>query len=247
MIVELDGRAVSADAARVLALGSYGHFTAMQVRNGATRGLARHIIRLDAANRELFDVPLDGDRVRTQIRHALGDRTDASVRVYVFGAEAGVSLLVTVREPAQPPDRPQLLRSVPYQRPVAHIKHLGGFAQDYHRRRAHRDGFDEVLLTGSDGVVSEGGITNVGFLAGSSVVWPDAPALQGITMQLLQRAVPSRKVTVRLGDLAGFDGAFVCNSRGVAPVARIDDLTLPASDLVPKLIEVYGSTAWDPI
>ena len=91
MTAELDGRPVDADAARVLALGSYGHFTAMQVRNGATRGLALHLARLDAANRELFDLSLDGDRVRARIRHALGDRTDASVRVYVFGADAGVS------------------------------------------------------------------------------------------------------------------------------------------------------------
>jgi len=245
MTAELDGRPVDADAARVLALGSYGHFTAMQVRNGATRGLALHLARLDAANRELFDLSLDGDRVRARIRHALGDRTDASVRVYVFGADAGVSLLVTVREPAAPPDRPQLLQSVPYQRPVAHIKHLGSFAQDYHRRRAQRDGFDEVLLTGPDGVVSEGGITNVGFLAGSTVVWPDAPALQGITMQLLQRAVPFRRAPVRLGDLAGFDGAFVCNSRGVAAVARIDDVPLPVPEFVATLADVYASTAWD--
>src|SRR5439155_58135 len=130
---------------------------------------------------------------------------------------------------------------------AARVLALGSFAQDYHRRRAQRDGFDEVLLTGPDGVVSEGGITNVGFLAGSTVVWPDAPALQGITMQLLQRAVPFRRAPVRLGDLAGFDGAFVSNSHGVAPVARIDDVTLPASEIVPKLIEVYRSTAWDTI
>ena len=42
------------------ALGSYGHFTAMQVRAGATRGLPLHLARLDAANRELFGVPLAG-------------------------------------------------------------------------------------------------------------------------------------------------------------------------------------------
>ncbi|MEV0499915.1 hypothetical protein AB0I84_20260, partial [Streptomyces spectabilis] len=30
----------------------------------------------------------------------------------------------------------QSLKSVPYVRPVAHLKHLGGFGQTYHRREA---------------------------------------------------------------------------------------------------------------
>ena len=65
------------------ALGSYGHFTAMQVRAGATRGLPLHLARLDAANRELFGVPLAG-------------QADASVRVYVYGTR----LLVDISDSA---------------------------------------------------------------------------------------------------------------------------------------------------
>ena len=66
-----------------------------------------------------------------------------------------------------------------------------------------RNGFDDALLTGSEGAVSESAIANIGFFDGSGVVWPDAPLLHGITMQLLERAlpelgVPSRRAPVRV-------------------------------------------------
>jgi hypothetical protein len=55
--VEIDGRAVSDAQFRHLALNSYGHFTAMQMR-----GLGRHLARLTAANHEMFGVAPDPDR-----------------------------------------------------------------------------------------------------------------------------------------------------------------------------------------
>ena len=48
--MEIDGN-VPADAQlRALALGGYGHFTAMQVRGRRVRGLDLHLSRLAAAN-----------------------------------------------------------------------------------------------------------------------------------------------------------------------------------------------------
>ena len=73
MIVEIDGAPASAEAWRDLALEHYGHFTAMQVRAGRTRGLDLHLRRLDAASRELFGQPLPASLVRDRIRHALRD------------------------------------------------------------------------------------------------------------------------------------------------------------------------------
>ena len=61
--MEIDGRPASPDAWHILDLG-YGHFTAMQVRGGRTRGLDLHLARLDAANREMFGQPLDAERCR---------------------------------------------------------------------------------------------------------------------------------------------------------------------------------------
>jgi branched-subunit amino acid aminotransferase/4-amino-4-deoxychorismate lyase len=244
---ELNGRTVDPEAAH-LALGSHAHFTAMQVRAGATRGLAYHLARLDCANRELFGVPVDADRTRELIRHALAGQADASVRVYIYGT--GESILVTVRDPAGPPDSPQRLRSVPYLRPLAHLKYLGGFGYDDHRRRARQDGFDDVLLTGPDGAVAEGGISNVAVLAGSTVVWPDAPHLRGITMQILEagladRGLPVRHAPVRLTDLAGFDGMVVTNSHGVAAVDRVDDLPVPVPpEFLKPLVDIYEAAPW---
>ncbi len=53
-------------------VSAYGHFTAMQVRNGKARGVALHMRRLEAANREAFGVGLDGERVRALVRHLRG-------------------------------------------------------------------------------------------------------------------------------------------------------------------------------
>jgi len=84
-------------------------------------------------------------------------------------------------------------------------------------------------------------------------VWPDAPCLHGITMQLLESALGgaglgSRRAPVYLADLASFGGAVITNSRGVAPVGRIDDLVLPVDPgLVKAVTQVYRDIPWDVI
>lgn len=40
---------------------------------------------------------------------------------------------------------------------------------------ARGNGFDEALFVGPGGVVSKGSITNIGFIHGDAIVWPDAP------------------------------------------------------------------------
>jgi branched-subunit amino acid aminotransferase/4-amino-4-deoxychorismate lyase len=157
----------------------------MQVRARRTRGLALHLARLEAANRELFEAELDGKRVRELIRHALRDVEDASVRVYAFESDDEPTIMVTVKQPGGV-STPQRLQSVRYQRPDAHLKHLAT-GQAFYSRLARRNGFDDALLTTSDGFISESSIANIGFFHGSGVVWPAAPFLHGITMQLLER------------------------------------------------------------
>jgi branched-subunit amino acid aminotransferase/4-amino-4-deoxychorismate lyase len=249
------------------ALSGYGHFTAMQVRGGKVRGLDFHLARLDAATKELFGVGLSGDRVLDHLRHALralrdGTR-DASVRINIFspdgsaeppaGADPQISILVTVRPPYEMPTGPLSLCSVPYQRPFAHIKHVGGFAQGHYIKLVERRGFDEPLLVGEGGLIAEGAITNIGFIERDAVVWPEAPMLLGIGMQVLQRElsaadVPQEHRRVLLDDLAGFDGAFVMNSRGVAAVRRIDGLDIPTENpLLARVHDLYAQAPWDVI
>lgn len=255
--IEIDGQSASPDQLRAVALDSYGHFTAMQVRNRRVRGLDLHLARLDAANRELFGAGLDAAQVRDHIRHAIGaDSPDASVRVYVRDTRDRPSVMVTVRPPGcmpGTPGTPWRLQAVPYQRSVAHIKHVGDFGQSYFHRLARRNGFDEALLTGPDATVSEGTITNVGFFDGTGIVWPTAPALAGITMQLLDLrlagyGLASRRAPVRLPDLGSFATVFVTNARGLAPVGQVDDLALRVdAELIRTLTEAYRSVPWDRI
>ena len=254
--VEINGGPATSDQLAFPAVVNYGHFTAMQVRNGAVRGLGLHLTRLDLATRELFGTSLDGELVRAHIRHALGAGSpDASVRVSVFQPDPGgpPSIMVVVRPAEDPPAGPQRLTAVEYQRPVAHIKHTGTFGQTFHGRAARRAGFDDALLTGAGGVIAEGAITNVGFFDGSDVIWPDAPSLVGITMQLITtalagRAVPSRHDTVRVADLPSFRSAFVTNSLGVAPLGQVDDQVLPADPVfIRGVADAYESVLWDRI
>lgn len=250
MRIEIDGKPANAEALWSTA-SAYGHFTAMQVRGGRTRGLALHFERLDAANRELFGMWLDAERLRMLIRRALRDVADASVRVYVFESDPEPATMVTVKEPGGI-STPQRLQSVRYQRPDAHIKHLAT-GQGFYSRLAHRNGFDDALLTAANSAVSETAIANIGFLDGGGVLWPDAPLLHGITMQLLERklpevGVPSRRAPVRLQDLSSFEGVFVTNARGVAVVSRVDDTRLPMQpERMKTIADAYASVPWDAI
>jgi branched-subunit amino acid aminotransferase/4-amino-4-deoxychorismate lyase len=250
LFLEVNGQEATARQLRALAVAGYGHFTAMQVRAGRTRGLDLHLARLDAATREMFGPGLDGGQVRHCIRHALGAQVDdASVRVMVQRPDERQPpwITVTVRPPGGPlPD--SRLQSVPYQRSIAHIKHTGDFGQSYYGRLAEQNGFDEALLTGPDGLISEGSIANIGFFDGAAVIWPAAPMLAGITMQLVQARldVPQRRRPVRLAEVSSFASAFITNSHGVAAVTGIDgaDLTTDTA-FMQALADCYESAPRD--
>ena len=251
--VEINGLGPTAEQLRAVALNTYGHFTAMQVRNRRVRGLELHLARLAAANHEVFGAALDTAAVRDHIRHALGDTRDASVRVYVHQPQDLPWILVTVRLPGGMREFPWKLQTVPYQRPVAHIKHASDFGQGYYQRLAHRNGFDEALLTGPGGVIAEGSMTNIGFADRTGITWPDAPVLEGITMQLLNRQLPgfgltSRRAQIRTPDVGSFAAVFVTNARGIAAVGHIDDRAMPVdAQLLKTLADAYESAVCDPI
>ncbi|SCK13114.1 Branched-chain amino acid aminotransferase/4-amino-4-deoxychorismate lyase [Streptomyces sp. LamerLS-316] len=257
--VEFDGRPATAEDLRIPAFAGYGHFTAMQVRDRTVRGLALHLERLDSANRELFGLPLAGERVRELIGHALDGAgawtRDASVRVHGYLPQGSTETVVavTVREPVEPDASPRSLMSVPYARAVAHIKRPGEFSQIHYGQLARRAGFDEALLTSPGGMVTEGAITNIGFWDGASVVWPDAPALTGITMALLESGLasagrPPVRRGVTLDGLGAYRAAFVSNSQGIAPVHRIDDTVLAVDEDLMKLLgEVYEDAPRDTV
>jgi branched-subunit amino acid aminotransferase/4-amino-4-deoxychorismate lyase len=240
--VEVNGLQADRETLALLDHEGWGHFTAMQVRGGRTRGLGSHLARLEAAHRDIYGKPLDGDLVRARIRHALDGRPDASVRVYGYWA----GLFVTVRGPQEMLSRPYSMTVQHFQRPLARLKHVGSWAQGRFHDLAMAAGFDDGLLVDETGRISEGNISNVGFWRDDTVIWPEAPKLDGITMLVLQRelktlGVPQAEATVRVKDLASYDGMILSNSHGWALVGRVDDVQIRSDDAFTNAI----SAAYD--
>ncbi|RSN22732.1 aminodeoxychorismate lyase [Amycolatopsis sp. WAC 01416] len=241
----------------------YGHFTAMQVRHGKVRGLDIHLRRLATSTRRMFASDLDTDAVLEYVRQAIRGENALSVRVLIFsramdwsdpGAPAAPDVLVRTGPPKEHELTPLRLRSVRYERVLPEVKHVGTFGLLHHTREAMMAGYDDVLFVDHQGRVSEASIWNVGFLDGGTVVWPQAPVLDGITQQLVRRGlerngIPQETREVRPADLPGFDAMFLTNSESVGwPVASVDDVVLPFAPETTRLLsEAYESNPWDEI
>jgi branched-subunit amino acid aminotransferase/4-amino-4-deoxychorismate lyase len=247
--IEVNGREAGQAAVSLLDHEGWGHFTAMQVRGGRARGLDLHLARLEAAHHDVYGRALDEQEVRARIRHALDGRADASVRVYGYWA----GLIVTVKEPQDTPRRPHSMTALQFQRPLARLKHVGSWGQGRFSEMARAAGFDEGLLVDEGGRISEGTITNVGFWRDGMVIWPDAPKLLGITMLILRRQLTAANVRqaeepVHVQDLAGYDAMILCNSRGWAPVGRVDDLAIAQDQAFANVIDAaIDGCPWDEI
>ncbi|MTE19652.1 aminotransferase [Streptomyces sp. TRM43335] len=257
-MTELDGKPISPDALRSLALTNYGHFTSMRVEQGRVRGLSLHLDRLVRDCRAVFDTDLDPERVLEFVRRAAPGTGACVVRVTVFdpaldlgriGADAHPHVLVTTRPAGNLPLPPLRVRSAAYTREVPEVKSVGLFGSLRHRRAAQRAGFDDALFVDDRSAISEGSTWNIGFVRGEQVVWPDAECLVGTTMRLLQQVHASVSTTVRLADVTGFDAAFATNAAvGVRTIGRLDDLSLPeAHPLIEELRGEYAALPGDPL
>ncbi|TCO40731.1 aminotransferase class IV family protein [Dokdonella fugitiva] len=264
MRTELNGHAVDVEGLRALALVNYGHFTSMQVCDGGVRGLELHLARLRAATPELFGRELDVDATRAWMRRVVdGERGTRSLRVTVFSRSLDRDRLL---EPAAPdvlvacaPARtlaptPLRVRSVRYQREAPHIKHIGTFGLYHQKRLAQAAGYDDALFVDARDAVAEGSIWNVGFFDGERIVWPDAPALCGVSMQLLhdglrRLGVPSTARSVSLADIGRFRSAFFTNtSCAFMPIARIDDTPFVVDPALQALLDAaMAEHPWQPI
>lgn len=260
----IDGHPASAEALRALALGNYGHFSTMQVRGRAVQGFDLHLRRLREATRELFDCDLAPERVRVECRRALqaADIADCTLRTTVFApgydpvpgaTPAELPILVAILPPRQPAGAAPRVKTFRYRRAAPHLKHVGTFPLFHHRRLAARDGYDDALFVDEDGRVLEGSVWNVGFRDGNGVVWPDAPALRGVTERLLRAGladvgVPQVVRPVALREAGGFDGAFAINSRGLQAIAGIDEVRYGVEPaFMGMLADVLSGQAWQPI
>lgn len=262
--VELNGAPASADDLRHLVLTNYGHFSSMRVEDGAVRGLDLHLDRIERATRELFDSDVDRERVRDWMRQALGGSTSpATLRVNVFSRAlnrdalhrpSAPDVLVSVTAVADRPDRPLRLKSFRYTRDAPHLKHVGTFALFHHRRLAQQAGFDDAVFVDADGSIAEGSIWNIGFRDGDGVAWPDAPALTGVSMQLLQAGLAQSGRTnltrrIALDGIERYRSAFFTNtSTSVRPIASIDSTRFEVdADFVAMLRACHDANPPQPI
>ncbi|KUN02168.1 aminotransferase [Streptomyces yokosukanensis] len=254
-MVTLDGKPVSADEVFPLALTNVGHFTSMRVsEDGTIRGLTLHMERLVRDSRIVWGTGLDTGRVREYVHQGLEEWTaPCVVRVTIYDPKVEMGhpadadephIMVSVRGAGALPPAPLRAMTVPYERDLPEVKHCGLFGALHARRTAQLAGFGDALFVGRDGLVSEGGTWNVGFIdQDGNVVWPQAPVLPGVTMALLQEHAKYRVATVTLDQAKGMAAAFATNtSIGVRPLSAIDNTDLPTEHpVLSQLQETYLS------
>lgn len=262
--IEINGAPAQVEDLRLLVQTNYGHFSAMRVVDGCVRGLDLHLDRIERATRELFGTPIDRERVRACLRHALaGAGVPVSLRVNVFARglrrdrpadPVEADILVMTAAAAETALTPLRLKSFAYTRDLPQIKHVGTFPLFHYRRLAQQSGFDDAVFVDAAGCISEGSIWNIGFFDGTGIVWPDAPQLTGISMQLLQaglarHGVRSEMRRIALDDIDGFRAAFFTNSSTAVRMIRcIDDIELPVDhDLQARLVAAYESSPPQPL
>lgn len=250
--IRVDGLEILDDTLSQLALVNYGHFTAMQIRGGQVRGLSLHLARLQSAHSELYGTIVDPAIILDRVREAASDAPDSYLRVTLFESDPGtVQVMTALRPPVAPASAPVALLPVVYQRPAAHIKHVGGFGQLYFNRMATQQGFSDALLTTADGEISETATANIAFIeADGNIIWPSAPSLHGISWQILDMAladakIRTRKRPVKLTEISRFTGAFVTSSIGVVSVAKIGPVSFAKEASAQAIMEIYDSTPWD--
>lgn len=152
----VDGRSPDVNSLSPFALANDGHFTAMQVRGGATRGLNLHLGRLAAAHEELYTSKLDENWLRECMREAIVEAPNCYLRVTVVESEPGELHVLTVSRPSvEVATEPVRLTSVAWTRALPHIKHVGTFPQIYFARSSEAKGFDDAVLVGADGLIAE--------------------------------------------------------------------------------------------
>ena len=263
-IVLCNGRPAEAGDLRALALRNYGHFTVMQVRGRAVRGLDLHLRRLRDATRELFNAELDDARILDGLRRAFDAASvvDCTARVSVCAPTfdfrdplraVEIDVIIAITPAGETEQAPLRVKTFSHERVLPHVKHVGTFPLFHYAREARRGGYDDALFVAADGRISEGSIWNVGFWDGADVVWPDAPALHGTMEQLLGAAledagIPQARRPVRLPDLAGIKAAFATNSRGIRAISAIDGAPLEgAPGLMERLDLALESRIWQPV
>ncbi|MBU0982104.1 aminotransferase class IV [Patescibacteria group bacterium] len=128
------------------------------------------------------------------------------------------------------------VKPVHVERKDPELKSTDTEAQTAARKEARRDGYGEVLLVSVDGRITEGGITNVWFVAGDHLVTPGRDILPGISRGLVLKACEALGIEVEERDifeteLSDFDAVFLTNSiRGMVATDEVHPLMLRVAE-----------------
>jgi len=224
-----------------LAFAGFAHFTAMQVRAGAVRGLDLHLDRLRSASRELFGRDLDEETLRHAMRRALAaGPPDRSMIVTVRAAEGefvpadptrALDVVVGTGAPSDGPVGPLRLDIVEHERFLPHVKHVGEGAKTFHLHAAQRRGYDDAVFLDRSGRIGEATIWNLAFFDGKAVVWPVSDVLAGTTMGIVRRqlarvGVHQEERELRPEELDGLAAVLMNSWTPAVPVAAIGDREL---------------------
>lgn len=259
----IDGQPATTDDLAHMALANYGAYTSFRVEDGGVRGLDHHLARLARQAEALFGEAPAEARFRALMQQALGARRDAWLRLSLFSRHithrdaswvGAPSVMIAVADPPSPLAGPLRLQVQTYAREAPELKHTATFGLMRARRAARAQGFDDAVFADRDGIISEGSLWNVGFLARDTVIWPQAPMLAGVAQALVDAGLSgvglrSETRPVRLADLDSFDGAFICNSATPAcPVTAIDATSYVVDDeRLARLAAAWASQPPQPI
>ena len=251
--VTLNGKQVEQAKLANLAFAGFAHFTALQVRQRDIKGWDLHLARLQQASLELFQQTLSDDYLSAALSVAIDSGpADQSLMVTLFvdhgefsshSVNASPSLLIRASAPQDGPAGPLRLAAFEYQRPLAHIKHVGEISKTYYLHQAIKRGFDDALFFTAAGHVSEGSIWNLAFWDGHSVIWPYAPMLIGtmmgiVTRQLEHLGIPQRREVISMNQLPSYCGAAVMSSWTPAiEVSAIEETNFKHSNQLVALLQ----------
>lgn len=263
-LIFCNGAVATAQQLGAAALVNYGHFTTLQVRGGAVRGLDLHLQRLQYDGAALFGASIDEASLRAQLRAALSAANceDASVRITVFAQDfdlrdplrqLALDVLISIAPAARMPATALRVQPVRHVREQPRHKHVGTFALLHLRRQAMAAGYDDALLIDAQAHLLEGAFWNLGVWQQGRVVWPQGPALPGTQQRLLQAGLQTLGIQqefrpVVLSELGGFDGAFSCNARGQQAIVQAGAASWPAQAAqLPLLEQALHTQAWQGI
>ncbi|MCY3974007.1 MAG: aminotransferase class IV [Simkaniaceae bacterium] len=264
--VYADGRIVEGDRAVIPVLDlsvlrGYGVFDFLRTYGRHPFRLRDHLQRFVASARVVdLTLPLSLDEVADVIRRLLMKVSypEANIKVFLTGGESsdqylpeGDGRFFALVYPVSPHsstiyEEGIVLTKTIYQRPFPEAKTIHYFPAIVAIRKARSRGAEDVLFTDAEGAVLETGTANFFGIKGGRIITPDRRIISGITrkvvLELCEReALPVEVRPVAVGELAGFEGAFITSgSRGIVPVSRVDEKSYPVHPLARRLIALFA-------